>query len=100
MKTIKQQETIAFNAISFKDAVILLPLMNALVDCINQNKLAQLWNGLTDEGKNQYRRVWGNCDMHLTAEAIEQAYTLLHQLGFEAQTDIKEPTLDDLKKKD
>ena len=100
MKTIKQQETIAFNAISFKDAVVLLPLMNALVDCINQNKLAKLWNDLTDEEKNQYRRVWSNCDMHLTVEAIEQAYTLLHQLGFEAQTDIKEPTLDDLKKKD
>ncbi len=100
MKTIKQQETIAFNAISFKDAVVLLPLMNALVDCINQNKLSQFWDNLSKEEKEQYRRVWGNCDMHLTAESIEQTYTLLHQLGFEAQIDIKEPTLEDLKKKD
>ena len=100
MKTIKQQETVAFNALTFKDAVILLPLMNALVDCINQTKLANFYDALSREEKEQYRREWSKCDMHLTAEAIEQVYTLLHQLGFEAQIDIKEPTLEDLKKKD
>lgn len=100
MKTIKRNEEIAFNALTFKDAVILLPLMNALVDCINKNKLSQFWDNLSKEEKDQCRRVWGNCDIHLTAETIEQVYTLLHQLGFEAQIDIKEPTLEDLKKND
>lgn len=100
MKTIKQQEMIAFNAITVKDAVILLPLMDALTNCIIQNKLAQLWDNLTKEEKDQYRRVWGNCDIHLTAETIERIYNLLVQLGFESQIDLKIPTIEDLKKKD
>lgn len=100
MKTIKRNEEISFNALTFKDAVVLLPLMDALVKALNQNKLAKFYDALSREEKEQYRREWSKCDMELTPEAIEQAYTLLHQLGFEAQIDIKEPTLEDLKKKD
>lgn len=99
MKTIKRNEEIAFNALTLKDAVVLLPLMDALVDAVNKNKLAEFYNNLTQEEREQYRKEWGHCDIHLTAETIERTHALLSSLGFESQIDIKEPTLKDLKKK-
>lgn len=99
MKTIKQQEMVAFNAITFKDAVVLLPLMDALVNAVNKNKLAEFYNNLTQEEKEQYRKEWGNCEIQLTAETIERTHALLASLGFESQIDIKTPTIEDLKKK-
>ena len=73
--------------------------MDALVDAVNKNKLAEFYNNLTQEEREQYRREWGNCDIHLTAETIERVYTLLASLGFESQIELKTPTIEDLKKK-
>ena len=99
MKTIKQQETVAFNAISFKDALVLLPLMDALATAVNYNKQVAIYNALSREEKEQYRSMWTKCNFEIPAESIEKIYSLLTQLGFESQVDIKEYTIEDLQKK-
>ena len=97
MKTIKQQEEIAFNAITFKDALVALPLMNELANNINNNKKVELYNALPDEEKEKYARQWWNNSISLNAEDAEKIYNLLRDLGFESQVDIKYPILQDLK---
>lgn len=99
MKTIKKQEEISFNCIDFKDAVVVLPLMNELVKAINNLKLFKLYNSLPKEEREKYRSLWKNTDICLTDESVENIFTILTKLGFESQFDIKEPTLDDLELK-
>lgn len=96
MKTIKKQEEIAFNALTFKDAVVLLPLMNALAELVNHNRVAKFHSNLPQEEREKYRKVWERGDMHIQEQAVESIYTLLSDLGFESQIDLKEPTIADL----
>lgn len=99
MKTIRKQEEIAFNAISFKDAIVALPLMDALANAVNYNKQVALYRSLPREEQEQYHSLWLKGNIEIPAENIEKIYSLLTQLGFESQVDIKEPTMADLKKK-
>lgn len=96
MKTIKQQEEIAFNAINFKDAIVLLPLMDALTLAANHNRVADFYNSLSNEEKNKYRKVWHRGNLDIQCEAIERILKILTDLGFEAQIDLKEVSLADL----
>lgn len=99
MKTIRQQAEITFSCIDFKDAVILLPLMDELVRVINSAKIGDLYNSLSSEEKGKYRHYWKASDVHLQDGCAERIYGILKGLGFESQIDIKEPTLDDLELK-
>jgi hypothetical protein len=97
MKTIKQQEEIAFNAISFKDAIVLLPLMDELVKIVNNNRLFQVYANLPKEEREKYQRVWQNNNVHLPDDSVERILNLLNNLGFESQIDLKDCTINDLK---
>lgn len=99
MKTIKRNEEIAFNAITFKDAIVALPLMDALANAVNHNKQVALYNTLTREEKEQYRSMWMKSNLEIPSESVEKIYSLLAQLGFESQIDIREYTIEDLQKK-
>lgn len=99
MKTIKQQEEIAFNAITFKDAVTMLPLMNGLVRCINQNRMADFYSNLTNEEKEQYNREWSENSVKLSEKDILKIFKLLIELGFEPSDDLEIPTFEKLTKK-
>jgi predicted ArsR family transcriptional regulator len=99
MKTIRKQEEIAFNALTFKDAVVLLPLMNALAELVNHNRVAKFHANLPQEEREKYRRVWERGDMHIQEQAIESIYKLLSDLGFESQVDVREPKMEDLEPK-
>jgi predicted ArsR family transcriptional regulator len=99
MKTIRKQEEIAFNALTFKDAVVLLPLMNALAELVNHNRVAKFHANLPQEEREKYRRVWERGDMHIQEQAVESIYKLLSDLGFESQVDVREPKMEDLEPK-
>lgn len=99
MKTIRKQEEIAFNALTFKDAVVLLPLMNALAELVNHNRLAKLRANLPQEEREKYRSVWERGDLHIPENIAENTYKLLSDLGFESQVELKEPTIADLELK-
>ena len=97
MKTIKRQEEIAFNAISFKDAIVLLPFMDALTKAVNYNRVATFYDNLPQEEKNKYHRVWHKHDLEIPAESMEAILKILQTLGFESQIDLKNASTDDLK---
>lgn len=99
MKTIKRQEEIAFNAISFKEAIILLPLMDSLSQMININRVAALYESLPREEREKYKRVWVDTRLQITPETAEKIWKVLTDLGFESQFDLKEATMEDLELK-
>lgn len=99
MKTIKKQEEIAFNAISFKDAIVLLPIMDALVNIVNQNRVASLWLSLSKEDKEKYRKVYSSNNIYITENQAEKILQTLSDLGFESQIDLKEAGINDLELK-
>jgi hypothetical protein len=99
MKTIKKQEEIAFNAISFKDAIILLPLMDEIVKAINQNRIVDFYNNLPKEEREKYRHFWRTNKFDIMNESLEQILHLLQNLGFESQYELKTPSTEDLELK-
>jgi hypothetical protein len=99
MKTIKKQEESNFNAISFKDAIILLPLMNQLTKVVNCNRVANLYNNLAKEEQEKYQRVWHTCRVDIPADAAEEILEILHNLGFESQIDLHDANMGDLELK-
>lgn len=99
MKTIKQSQDVAFNAISFKDAIVLLPLMDSLVQIVNQNRVASLWMSLSKEDKEKYRKAYSSTNIYLPENQTEKILQILTDLGFESAIDLKEATLNDLELK-
>ena len=99
MKTIKQSQEISFNAIGFKDAIVLLPIMDALVNIVNQNRVASLWLSLSKEDKEKYRKVYSTNNIYIQENQAEKILQILSDLGFESAFDLKEATLDDLELK-
>ena len=99
MKTIKQNQEIAFNAISFKDAIVLLPIMDALVNMVNRNRVASLWQSLSKEDKEKYRKAYSENNIYLQEYQTEKILQILTDLGFESSFDLKEATLEDLELK-
>lgn len=96
MKVIKQAEEIRFCAISLKEAVILLPIMDALVNMINKNRLAALWRSLPNEDKERYRKAYSENNIYISEEQTEKIFKVLHDLGFESMFDLKEASINDL----
>jgi hypothetical protein len=96
MQTIYQSQDVAFNAISLKDAVVLLPIMDALANMINKNRLAALWRSLPIEEKERYRKAYSENNIYISEEQVEKIFQVLHDLGFESMFDLKEASLDDL----
>jgi hypothetical protein len=96
MKTIFQSQDIAFHTLNFKDAVVLLPLMDELVEMVNKNRIANLYNNLPNEEREKYNRVWRVTDIHLSAEESEKILKVLTDLGFESQNELKNASLEDL----
>lgn len=99
MKTIKQSQEISFNAISFKDAIVLLPLMDSLVQIVNQNRVASLWMSLSKEDKEKYRKAYSSTNIYLPENQTEKILQILTDLGFESALDLKEANLNDLELK-
>ena len=99
MKTIKRTEEIAFTAIDFKDAVTLLSLMDALTNLVNVQRVFNLYNSLPTEEREKYKKVWMHNDIHIQSETAERILKVLSGLGFVAQTDLREATLNDLELK-
>lgn len=99
MKTIKQSQEISFNAIGFKDAIILLPLMDALTKMVNHNRVVTLYRSLPSENKEQYKRVYSENNFYIPEEQMEKILKVLTDLGFESMFDLKEASLDDLELK-
>lgn len=99
MKTIKQSQEISFNAIGFKEAIVLLPLMDALVNIVNQNRVASLWASLSKEDKEKYRRAYTSNNIYVQENQAEKILQTLSDLGFESAIDLKEATLNDLELK-
>ena len=99
MKTIKQSQEIAFNAISFKDAIVLLPIMDALVNMVNKNRVASLWQSLPKEDKEKYHKAYSENNIYLQEHQTEKILQILTDLGFESSFDLKEATMSDLELK-
>lgn len=99
MKVIKQAEEIRFCAINLKEAVVLLPLMDALTNIVNQNRVAALWTSLPKEEKEKYHKVYTENSIYIQPEFSEKILNVLLDLGFESMFDLKEASVDDLKMK-
>ena len=99
MKVIKQAEEIRFCAINLKEAVILLPIMDALANMINKNRLAALWRSLPNEEKERYKKAYSENNIYISEEQTEKIFKVLHDLGFESMFELKEASLDDLELK-
>jgi hypothetical protein len=99
MKTIKQQEQISFHAITIKDALTLVPLMDELVHMANHNSRVELYQSLPQEQQNEYQRVWKKDTISIPAKSVNNILQVLTELGFEAVLNRHEATLDDLEKK-
>lgn len=96
MKTIKQSQEVAFNAISFRDAIVLLSIMDELTRLVNYNRAVDVYKSLPQEEQAKYRKIWKRSDIHVPHEQAEQVLELLRNLGFESQVELKEPTTADL----
>ena len=99
MKTIKQQQEINFNAITLKDAIVMLPFMNELVKSINQNRMVNFYENLPEDEKSKYRHVWRKTDIHLSEQEVETIFKLLSEIGFEPSVEFKEPNIDCLEER-
>jgi hypothetical protein len=99
MKTIKQQEQISFHAITIKDALTLVPLMDELVHMANHNSRVELYQSLPQEQQNEYQRVWKKDTISIPAKSVSNILQVLTDLGFESVLNRHEATLDDLEKK-
>ena len=99
MKTIKQSQEIAFNAISFKEAIVLLPIMDALVNMVNKNRVASLWQSLPKEDKEKYRKAYSENNIYLQENQAEKILQILSDLGFESALDLKDANISDLELK-
>ena len=97
MKVVKQAEEIRFCAISFKDALTILPIMDALTQIVNQNRVAALWASMPKEEKERYQRVYAESNIYIQPEQAEKMLKVLFDLGFESMFELKEATTDDLK---
>lgn len=99
MKTIRKQEEIAFHAITLKDALTLVPLMDELVHVANHNSKVDLFQSLPQEEQNTYQRVWRKDTINIPAHCVNNILQVLMELGFESVLNRHEATLDDLEKK-
>lgn len=97
MKTIKRTEEVAFHAVSFKDAIVLLPLMDALVHMVNHNRVATFYENLPKEDKERYHRMWQQSGLEVSYESMESILKVLLDLGFESKIDLKDASINDLK---
>lgn len=98
MKTVFQSQDIPFHSLNFKDAVIILPLMDELTKVINHNRKAEVYENLSAEEREKYNRVWRKNDLSISPDSMEKILNLLASLGFESQIDLKVATIDDLSK--
>lgn len=99
MRTIFQSQDIAFHTLNFKDAVVLLPLMDELIKLVNKNRISDFYNNLPNEEKEKYNRVWRSTEINLSADSAEKILNTLTNLGFESQNELKDATLEDLTRK-
>lgn len=76
MKTIQQQTMIEYNAIDFKDALAMVPFMDALIHDIN----VMNYNKLLGENRKDYRYVTKRLPMK--DYEVKQIYEVLTNLGF------------------
>lgn len=98
MKTVFQSQDIPFHSLNFKDAVIILPLMDELTKVINHNRKAEVYENLSAEEREKYNRVWRKNDLSISPDSMEKILNLLASLGFESQIDLKVATVEDLSK--
>lgn len=99
MKTIKQQEQISFHAITLKDALTLVPLMDELVHMVNHNRRVALYNSLPKEEQDNYKNLWKKDTIHIPTQYAESMLQLLSDLGFESVLNLHEVTIDELERK-
>lgn len=76
MKTIQQQTTTNFNAIDFKDALSMVPFMDALVHDINVIN----YNSLLGDDRKDFK--WVSKRLPMKDYEVKQIYTVLTNLGF------------------
>jgi len=76
MKTIQQQTTTNFNAIDFKDALSMVPFMDALVHDINVIN----YNNLLEDDRKDFK--WVSKRLPMKDYEVKQIYTVLTNLGF------------------
>lgn len=96
MKTIQNQETIDFHAITIQDAIVLLPLMDKLLENIQHNTKVDIYNNLPKEEQAKYRKLWEEESFRLSNTQMCQIYALLKKLGFTSQIREQLFSVDDL----
>lgn len=99
MTTIYQSQDVAFHAPSLKDAVIMLPLMDALSNMVNRNRIFEVYENLPENEKDQYKRVWQENNISLPIDTAEKILNLLKHMGYESQIDLINANTENLTRK-
>lgn len=82
MKTVNQNVEIAFKAIDFSDALIMLPVMDKIVEDINNYQKA-----IDNNNQNDKENLWLVEEAEKKLPTLIKRYNLLSRLGFVSQID-------------
>lgn len=92
MEKIYQSRDIQFSAVTNKSLIAMVPVMDALIKDINNNRYVDLWDARTsEERKVQHLRYpnHNNSFRNMTPKQIENAHRVLTDIGFVGSGEIE-----------
>lgn len=99
MEKIYQTRDIQFSAVTNKSLIAMVPVMDALINDINGNRYAELWDARTsEERKEQHLRYphHNKSFRYMTSKQTENAYRVLSDIGFVGSGEVEIMTDEEL----
>lgn len=86
MQTIKQQVQVNFNAIEIKEAIKMCPIMDAILNKMQEWEEWEEYNSLSAEEKEGKKKLWKPSNtleiQNLNYKNLDALLTMLQNLGF------------------
>lgn len=99
MEKIYQQRDIQFSAVTNQSLIYMVPVMDALIKDINDNRYAELWDARTSEERKEQHLSYphrSNNFRNMTPKQTENAYGVLTDIGFVGSGEIEIMTDEEL----
>lgn len=99
MEKIFQSRDIQFSAVTNKSLIAMVPVMDALIKDINNNRYTALWDARTqEERKVQHLRYphHNNSFRNMTPKQTENAFRVLEDIGFVGSGEVEIMTDEEL----
>lgn len=95
MEQIFQDRKIAFSAVTNKSLIAMVPVMDVLIKDINNARYSELYHNFSSEERKERKLRYPNgTNLHITAKQVQNAYSVLTQIGFVGSGEV-EIMLDD-----